>query len=341
MTEPSMIVCSTSGGKDSTAVALLALDQYGPEKCRFVFADTGNEHQLTLEYLHDYLPGHLGIVIDTVVEDFTDRIAGKRHYIETVWPTKGVPQEIIDQALDVLHPTGVPFLDLCLWKGRFPSRKAQFCTQELKRRPLDRYMTNLALSGHPGASLESWQGVRRDESQNRRDALDFELTPEGWAVRRPIVSWTAQQVVDFVISRGVRLNPLYSEGFGRVGCFPCINCGKDELDNTATRYPQHIDKIREWERLVCLAARQGWTTFFCEAAMVSKTPLEGWTYSPVADEKTGEVMDLWIEPDASIFERLRIDSRVDWAKTTHGGKHYDLFKAGDPPMCSSMYGLCE
>ena len=25
-------------------------------------------------------------------------------------------------------------LDLCLWKGRFPSRKAQFCTEFLKER---------------------------------------------------------------------------------------------------------------------------------------------------------------------------------------------------------------
>ena len=179
------VVVSVSGGKDSTACVLLSLAKYGAGRCRFVFADTGNEHDYTYEYIRDYLPHVLGIKIDIVKEDFSKQIAKKREYIKRKWPEKGVPQSIVDSALGILEkPTNIPFLDLCLWKGRFPSRKAQFCTQELKRRPLDRYMMKLILS-HP--RLESWQGVRSDESLTRRQLTAIEPMAEGWTIVRPIL----------------------------------------------------------------------------------------------------------------------------------------------------------
>jgi 3'-phosphoadenosine 5'-phosphosulfate sulfotransferase (PAPS reductase)/FAD synthetase len=307
-------VVSISGGKDSTATALLAIDELGPENVRLVMADTGNEEEVTMTYSLEYLPRALGLPVEVVRADFSRQIAGKRTYVEHVWPTKGVPDEIIRNALSVLHPTGVPFLDLCIWKGRFPSRKAQFCTQHLKRIPLDAYL--LERMGE-GSEVSSWRGIRRDESRNRRDAKEIELTAEGYTIRHPIASWSAMQVVDFVRSRGVELNPLYSQGMHRVGCMPCINCGKDELLEIARRYPQHIDKISEWERIVCLAAKRGWTTFFTDAK---------------EDED---------ESDASVFSRLKIEERIRWARTSRGGRQFDLVRDEEPQQCASVYGLCE
>lgn len=304
-------VVSLSGGKDSTACTLLALDR-DPAACRFVFAETGNEHELTYQYVREYLPQRLGIAIDEVKADFSRVIEGKRRYIAEKWPGKGVTQEAVDRALAVLHPTGVPFLDLCMWKGRFPSRMAQFCTQELKRIPLDAYLLNLLRDG----PVESWRGLRRDESMNRRDTPDREETPEGWTVVAPIAGWTAREVVDFVRSRDVELNPLYKLGMGRVGCMPCINCAKDELSEIAHRFPQHVDRIREWERLVSDASKRGFTSFFTDGA---------------EDDET----------NAEACERLSIDARVDWARTTRGGHQYDLLKSVPGPACSSKLGLCE
>lgn len=311
MSKPVAVV-SLSGGKDSTACTLLAIDR-DPTACRFVFADTGNEHELTYAYVREYLPKRLGIVIDEVKADFTRVIQGKRRYIEEKWPGKGVPPDVVARALGVLHPTGVPFIDLCMWKGRFPSRKAQFCTQELKRIPLDAYLLNLLQNG----PVESWRGLRRDESQNRKGTPDREETPEGWTVVAPIAGWTAKQVVDFVQSRGVELNPLYRLGMGRVGCMPCINAAKDELAEIAKRWPEHIDRIREWERLVSDASKRGFTSFFTDG---------------VEDP----------DPDPAVaFAHLRIDARVDWAMTTRGGRQYDLLKTAPPEACSSKLGLCE
>lgn len=303
---------SVSGGKDSTITAELALEQHGSKSTHLLFADTGNEHEQTIEYIYGYLASRYGRIV-TLKANFDERIAKKRIYIAEKWAGKGVPQEAIDRALSVIHPTGVPFLDLCLWKGRFPSRMAQFCTQELKRRVLDNYLLDRLSEGF---ECESWRGIRKDESQNRRNSVAREQAPEGWTVVHPIVDWTATQVIEEHHKRGIKLNPLYSQGMKRVGCMPCINCGKDELLEISKRFPHHIDRIREWEALMCEAAKRGWTTFFCDG------------------QEDGET-------DVDVYNRLNIDARIRWAETARGGRQSDFIRLSEPEQCSSVYGLCE
>lgn len=48
--ESEVNVISVSGGKDSTAMLLLAIER-GTENIRPVFCDTGNEHPLTYDYV--------------------------------------------------------------------------------------------------------------------------------------------------------------------------------------------------------------------------------------------------------------------------------------------------
>jgi 3'-phosphoadenosine 5'-phosphosulfate sulfotransferase (PAPS reductase)/FAD synthetase len=312
MADPIAVV-SVSGGKDSTATALLALDRFGRDRCRFVFADTGHESPLTLEYLFGAFQDDFGVRVETVKADFTADMERKRRYIAEKWPGKGVPADVCARAIAVLHPTGVPFLDLCMMKGRFPSRMAQFCTQELKRRPLDARMLDLMAAGQ---TPESWQGIRRDESRNRADALDREFSAEGWWIERPIAAWTANEVVKFIRSRGVRLNPLYSLGMRRVGCMPCINVAKDELHEIAKRFPAEVERVAEWERLVGSASKRGRSTLLHHAG---------------ADG--GD--------DEHAFQHSNIRTMVEWAKTSRGGVQYDLLKSVPAPLCSSSYGLCE
>lgn len=71
-------VLSVSGGKDSAAMWILAVKELGLEVIP-VFADTGNEHPMTYEYV-DYLERELG-PIKRVVPDFTEQIAKKRQYV--------------------------------------------------------------------------------------------------------------------------------------------------------------------------------------------------------------------------------------------------------------------
>ncbi|MBO1325382.1 phosphoadenosine phosphosulfate reductase family protein [Acetobacter sp. TBRC 12305] len=310
-------VVSFSGGKDSLCTLIKALEIYGRDGIRVVTADTDNENPLTVEYINHTIPEFFGIKIDVVKADFTAQIARKRVYVETVWPTKGVPDDIIRSALATLHPTGNAFLDLCIWKGRFPSRRVQFCTQELKSRPLSDYLDNVIAS--TSLHVENWQGVRRDESASRANALMWEIgstkTQAHW-IHRPIIHMSALEVVAFARSRGVPLNPLYALGENRVGCFPCVNCGKAEILNLYHRWPEVIERMREWERIVSAASKRGLGTFF------------------FINQEDGRT-------DAEHFEANRIDSAVEWAKTARGGTQFDLECMIPPAMCSSEYGLCE
>lgn len=309
-------VVSISGGKDSTACALLALERHPVDEVRLVFADTGNEHEQTLDYVHEYLPSALGLPVHAVRADFAADLSRKAEFVATKWREQGIAEEKVLRAIATLRPTGNPFLDLCIWKGRFPSRMAQFCTQELKTMPLTEWQTDLIDDGH---QVESWQGIRADESPRRAMQPEREDRGGGLTIYRPILHWTAQQTVDYVRSKGLVLNPLYTQGMRRVGCMPCINARKGELLEIARRFPEHIDRIEAWESFVKDASKQDGATFFAGA-------------------NTGE--GLTVE---QATQRANIRSMVEWAKTGHGGKQYDIFRADDdePPACASAYGLCE
>jgi len=303
-------VISISGGKDSTATALICLDRFGHDDVRLVFADTGNEHPITIEYITEYLPHALKHPIEVLRANFDAQIAGKRQYVLDHWLDKGVDQEAIDRALAALVPTGNPYLDLCIWKGRFPSRRAQFCTQELKRYPIDAYLLDLVGERVP---VESWQGVRRDESQARANLAPREDTPEGWTIVRPVLEWTGQQAVDYVRLCDVELNPLYTKGFARVGCAPCINSSKADVHQWQRMFPEVIDRIEAWEALVTAASKRQDSTFFP---------------TPTAEGRGAR-------------QGHGIRAFVEWSKTSHGGYQYDLNKFLPVEGCTSSYGLCE
>src|SRR4051812_1986400 len=133
---------SISGGKDSAATALLCRELEGEASMKLAFAETDNEHPITYSYL-DYLEDYFRMPIMRLRADFAQRIERKRQYVIAEWPAKGVPQSVIDRAAAALVPTGIAMLDLCLWKGRFPARKAQFCTEELKIVPLQNLQMDL------------------------------------------------------------------------------------------------------------------------------------------------------------------------------------------------------
>lgn len=299
---------SMSGGKDSTATLLIALES--EDRVIPVFADTGNEHEAVYEYLL-YLETRLGIEIVRLKQDFSDWWWRRREYVANKWPEKGVDAETIRRALEVYDagPTGNPYLDLCIIKNRFPSRKAQFCTQYLKTEPLTEYALDLI---DREGEVVSWQGVRAEESPNRARLPQWEDRGGGLTIFHPILRWTAEQVFALHRCAGVEPNPLYRLGMGRVGCMPCINASKGELRAIARRFPHHIDRIAAWEDVVARASKRANATFF---------PAPG-----DADTATS---------------RGSIGARVQWSFTLHGGKVVDESAHEELPACASAYGLCE
>lgn len=300
-----------SGGKDSTAAGL-HLVEMGVE-LNAVFADTGNESEKTIDYIQ-YINDQV-FPVKTIRADFSEQIANKRKYVSEKWHEKGVPDWIVRNALDVLKPTGIPFLDLCLLKGRFPSTKAKFCTTELKVFPTYEQIIDPALEA--GYIVHNYTGVRRDESKARADTpLEIVKQEDSSGhpiliIKNPLAEWTVDHVFTLHKKHGVKPNPLYMEDASRVGCFPCIMSRKGEIRMIHSRYPHHIERIREWERLVALASKRQ------DATMFSPNKIPGNSINHIAQV-------------------------VEWSKTARGGRQFGIFEAKeDTSSCSSIYGLCE
>lgn len=198
-----------SGGKDSTALLLWMTKESGIDHAEIVasFCDTQNEAEATY--------AHIRML--------------SREVFPIVW----------------LETEG--FFNLAKRKGRFPSPKARFCTQELKLKPTIAFLDQLA---HQCDELIPCSGVRRGESINRAklsewgDPLDSYFNLREW---RPLIDWTLKDVLGIHEKYGIPLNPLYSQGAQRVGCFPCIMSNKTEMRALSKNFPERIDQLRQWE----------------------------------------------------------------------------------------------
>ena len=238
------ILVAYSGGKDSQACLIMACKKFGPESVQAVFCDTGWEHELTYKHIQE-----------TTLELGCDLV--------TLRSSKYFG-----------------FMDLVERKKRFPSAKARFCTEELKTKPMIDYILTLR------ESVLVFQGIRADESEARskmakqctffkfylqpygtdkngkpkfntyrkKEVLAF-IAEHGDDIERPVLDWTATQVLTFILENGQKPNPLYYQGFGRVGCFPCVLCNRREVKQIQEKYP---------ERLTALAGKEASlnTTFF-------------------------------------------------------------------------------
>jgi 3'-phosphoadenosine 5'-phosphosulfate sulfotransferase (PAPS reductase)/FAD synthetase len=312
-------IISVSGGKDSTALLLLAIERQ-PDNMQAVFADTGHEHPHTYEYVQ-YLNDKV-FPIRTVKADFAKDIERKRGFVATKWREQGVAEDVVLRAIATLQPTGNPFLDLCIWKGRFPSTKARFCSEELKRNPIIEQVQAPLIDA--GDDVISWQGVRADESLARRNLVEMESKatwPNGATLwnYRPILKWTAEECFAMHKKHGIKHNPLYEQGMGRVGCMPCIHARKDELLAISQRFPEEIERVAEWERIVAQASKRQAATFFSGDLGHKPTPEEA-------------------------VAAFNIHSMINWSKTSRGKNNFDLFRTDsiEPgQLCSSIYGLCE
>lgn len=281
-----------SGGKDSTALLLWALFKSGLPigQIRVTFCDTQNEDILTLSHLR-------------LIE-------------EKILTPLGIK-------LEWLHSEG--FFALARRKSGFPSRKAQFCTHDLKLEPTRAWLRARWGEGHEIVMLN---GKRTGESAARKKTeggkperafSDFWGTEE-WA---PMKSWTLDQVYAIHREFDFPLNPLYSLGVRRVGCFPCVNCTKEEIRVVAKHRPEKIAQIDEWEKTITSERGQPATFFHAKTATKAfKTQ----TYTNGEGEK---------------FACAPIAEIVQWAKTVRGGKQFRLELDEQPTVCMNGQLLCE
>jgi 3'-phosphoadenosine 5'-phosphosulfate sulfotransferase (PAPS reductase)/FAD synthetase len=258
-----------SGGKDSTALWLWAQRMLVMPRV-ILFCDTGWEHPVTLGYI-EQMGKWMG---EPVV-----RVHGPETFEQRVRRLRG-----------------------------FPSSGRRWCTQELKIQPTAKYLDHIRDS--ECSDVEVLVGVRAEESRARAamserewsDAYDCEV----W---RPLLNWTLADVVAEHKRAKIPMNPLYHMGAERVGCWPCINAGKEEIALVAETCPERIDLIRDMER-------ETKNTMFAKEAPASQRD---------RDAKRTELP-------------LPIDEAVKWARTDRGGRQIQLVRR--PGGCA-RWGICE
>ena len=282
-----------SGGKDSQAALIWSIKEYGLNHCEAVFCDTGHEHPLTIKHINETTQ-QLGVKLTVLKSKKYDGM-----------------------------------FDLAKKKGRFPSTKARFCTEELKSKPAIDYV--LSHSEH----LIVIEGIRKNESVSR-SKMDkactyfkyyFEPMLNGkkntyrakdvreWCKDynadklRPIFDWTAEQTLDFIKANNQQPNPLYYMGFKRVGCFPCIMANHSELKLIIEHHPEQWDLIKSKEKELGLS-------------MFKPDYIPKWACTGI--DKNGVKYPL-----ASDIEKylMRHDAQTDMFEKEIG--------------CMSVYNLCE
>lgn len=285
----SPVLLSLSGGKDSTATGLLMLEHGINFKA--AFADTGWEHPDTYAYV-----------------DSLERLFGP--------------------IARVGYPGGMRAL---IAARGFPSKMQRFCTDHLKRLPLARWqfenMPSVQRQASNARSLPHFDlsgtcvtGIRATESEARSRMMPWELTqtkiPGLGTLHvetfRPLLLWTFEDVVAIHRRHGVKPNPLYMRLFKRVGCYPCIFAGRDELVRIANQSPGIIAEIEEIER------------------------------RETDDDTVVRTFFLRSSPDKRGSYSWPIRERVEWARNGRGGiqPKLGLDDPNEDGGCGT-WGLCE
>ena len=274
-----------SGGIDSQAAALWVRNRFPAEDIILLNTNAGrNEAPMTEEFVAWYSKNIFPVTNVTAI--YAD-----------LWKTERFAETKGLNSTDELT-----FKEMIRIKGRAPSRTAQFCTEVLKLNPQRRWVQE-----HVTDDYERYTGVRREESDKRKNT-----PPREWDtffdcyVNHPLMDWTKKMCFDYVTAAGEEFNGLYKLGFGRVGCAPCINSGKDDILLWEQRFPDMIEKVRDYERV-------NGCSFFAP-----------------------------IVPGIPLGQYNKVDEVIEWAKTSRGGKQLDMLRAiNDRPACESKYGLCE
>ena len=284
-----------SGGKDSTALLLWMIHESGISHGQIIasFCDTQNEADCTYE--------HVGMLNSEV------------------FPIRTIQTE--------------GFLNLALRKKRFPSTKARFCTTELKLKPTKRFLDSLQLQ-YSNFEIIPVSGVRAGESEARKNLpewgnpMDSYFGLKEW---RPLIKWQIEDVLTIHAKYKIPLNPLYSQGARRVGCFPCIMSSKPELRLMAENFPERVTQLRQWERLFQNA--NGVSTFFPRNTVPSRFRTRA--------IKTTKGVAMKVATIDDVIKWANSGWRAKGEAPDKDGLFKDQLKDLPPTLCLSQHLACE
>lgn len=357
-------VVSVSGGKDSAATLLLALQRFPREKIIPIFCDTGNEHQEVYAYLA-YLEQALDIEIIRLKADFTEQIAAKRMFIardqrtrreydtEPVFDAQGKPVQKRDKF-------GSPVCNRTVGVKARPQALKGF-----RRTPVDRLISPDTLPANDRVALVDQINLEFDG----RIPLQFfraELPFTGG--ESPLPNTQIQVRIAGRVKDGQRsalglVRPAHAPSATDLARF----LHRDEFSILPFLEHRTAEKVFDFHhehslqpnplyrrgmgRVGCMPCinvgkdelRQITARFpeYLEQkadweAVVSRASKRGFStfFNKELHEKNGS--------DRRVHEANRVEQVIQWAHTSRGGRQLDMLAALiEPTTCSSAYGLCE
>lgn len=150
-----------------------------------------------------------------------------------------------------------------------PTRLARYCCAELKEGGgKDRFIATGVRWAESAArkkrgGLEVMHNDRKkslvlanDNDENRRLFETCQL--KGKRVVNPIIDWQAADVLNYVAAEKIPMNPLYCEGWHRVGCIGCPMAAAAARYMEFARYPKiKAAYIRAFERMLARRIEKG------------------------------------------------------------------------------------
>lgn len=159
ITEPTCI--SFSGGRTSAYMLYRVLEAHGgklPDEAVVCFANTGKEDEATLKFVHDC---EINWNVPIVWLEYEKNDVGFR---------------VVN--FEIASRNGEPFEALIRQKNYLPNPVTRFCTQELKIRPMGKYLTQIGLcETYSEGSEMGWIGIRADEPRRAAKVKDKSRIP--------------------------------------------------------------------------------------------------------------------------------------------------------------------
>lgn len=89
------------------------------------------------------------------------------------------------------------------------------------------------------AELDGWiTGIRREQTKNRQDVAPVEIDQrrDGILKINPLVSWTWEDVQDYIKKNDIPYHPLLDQGYKSIGCAPCTRAVQDGEEHRDGRW---------------------------------------------------------------------------------------------------------
>ncbi|MCS3900746.1 phosphoadenosine phosphosulfate reductase family protein [Methanococcus voltae] len=157
-------------------------------------------------------------------------------YPETIEYIKKFSKEY-DLNVDIID--GNNFWEDILRNG-VPTKDNRWCNSSCKLNPLKNYLKKK----YPGKKVLTIDGSRQFESFTRSN-LDYERNSsfiDFQTTAFPILDWNALDIWTYIYKNNVIYNPLYDEGFERIGCYLCPSALNSEFNRVKELYPEYYKR---------------------------------------------------------------------------------------------------